>query len=147
MSDSILPPTSRTVDLDVYDAKFRGLAMPLVKKPRGYFQTSGSRDLIRSSIYSILTTRKGERVFVPDFGSDLWRLVFEPMDSVTKKLIQRAVTEDITKWERRVQVTSVKVVSDDNVVSLSVEYRISPSTTVEELTVQFSQNNYQTATE
>ena len=34
---------------------------------------------VNQSIHSIVTTRKGERIFMPEFGSNLRLLVFEPL--------------------------------------------------------------------
>lgn len=142
MTDSAVPLTQRTKTNELVDLRFRGIGTPVVKRPKGYFQTLFTRDLIRSSIYNILTTRKGERVFVPEFGTNLHKLLFEPGDAVTKKLIKQTVTEDVTRWERRVSVSNVRVSTQEYQISVYVEYRILSNDQIETLAVDFSPETF-----
>lgn len=57
---------------------------------------------IFNSIYNILNTRKGERLFLPTFGCDLEDIIFEPIDEDTSLLIYQKVVEAIENWETRV---------------------------------------------
>lgn len=139
---SILPLSRRSQPSDSFDRRFRGLALPITKRPGGYFQASFSRELIKSSIFSILSTRKGERVFLPDFGSSLFDLVFEPNDAVTRKLIKQAVTDDITKWERRVSVTDVTMKSNQHNVSVIVEFQVVNTSTIDSVAISFSSKTF-----
>lgn len=142
MTDPNIPLTQRTRPKDLLDLRFRGLGMPVVKRPRGYFQTLFTRDLVKSSIYNILTTRKGERVCVPDFGTDLYKMLFEPSDAITKKLIKQIVTDDVAKWEPRVSVQNVRVSTDEYSISVYVEYQILSDNQIETLVLSFSPQTF-----
>ena len=141
MSD-YLPLSQRTSPFDAYDKRHTGLSFPLIKKPRGYFQTSYSRAIIRSSIFTILSTRKGERVFLPEFGSSLMSMIFEPNDSLTHRLIKRLVTTDVTRWEPRVGVVDVRLSNDENSVSLFIEYSIVNTSESDYITIVYSPKTY-----
>lgn len=123
---SLITRSNTTRPEDKADTRYRGLPSPLVNSPRGYLQTAYTRRLIRSSIYNILSTRKGERVFLPDFGTSLHSLLFEPMDNITRKIAQNILTEDIQLWEKRVTLLSSEVSSDDerNTMYIKVRYII-----------------------
>ncbi len=42
-----------------------------------------SNEEIRSDLIHLLLTRKGSRYFLPEFGTRLYELIFEPMDGPT----------------------------------------------------------------
>ena len=46
---------------------------------------------IVQAVRNLLLTQKGERPFQPELGSDIYRLLFEPMDYGTAALIQKAI--------------------------------------------------------
>lgn len=71
----------------------------------------GGIDHLRQSITDILRTPKGTRVMRRDYGSNLPRLIDAPInrDTITK-IIAEGVTA-ITKWEPRIRVKKINVVS------------------------------------
>lgn len=117
---------TNTRPLDAFDYRYRGLTVPIIKKARGYFQTSNSRDVIRSDMHLLLTTSVGERVMLPTYGSRLPSLIFEPNDAVTRSLIQQVVAEDLQKWEPRINATNISIsFSDDgHQLSVAIAYNI-----------------------
>lgn len=83
-------------------------------------------DSIRQSIKSILSTSPGERIMLPEFGSSLRKLLFEPMNAFTVRSIEVEVKNAILRWENRVYITSVdvNVFEDQNKYELSVDFLI-----------------------
>ncbi|MGE6982860.1 GPW/gp25 family protein [Kluyvera intermedia] len=69
---------------------------------------SGSAHL-RQSVSDILTTPIGSRVLVRNYGSDLFALVDNPRDDLTRLRIIAATASALTRWETRLQVTKVVV--------------------------------------
>lgn len=69
-------------------------------------------DAIKASIKSILRTSKGEKLFNPTFGADINKLLFELITPFTKVMIDRVISEEIKKWEPRVDINAVTVNSD-----------------------------------
>jgi len=59
---------------------------------------------IHQSITNILTTRGGERLFLPEFGASLEELLFELIDDITTYRIYDLVVRSITFWEPRIFV-------------------------------------------
>jgi len=76
---------------------------------------------VEAGIDNILRTRKGERVMLPEFGSVLANLLFEPLSSTAIKLLTRTVKEDIEKWDDRVYVESVELYMNPDLSSLSIK--------------------------
>ncbi len=91
--------------------------------------TSAEHAHIHESILQILGTRPGERFMLPEFGSRLRDLVFEPNDEVLKGLVRHYVIDAIKRWEKRVVITEVSfddsdVNKDRNLLLVRISYRV-----------------------
>lgn len=64
---------------------------------------------IKQSITNIILTRKGSVPGIPHFGSDIYKLVFEPIDPLTEKLLKNYIFEAIQEFEDRVLVDSITI--------------------------------------
>ncbi|HEE0088816.1 GPW/gp25 family protein [Citrobacter cronae] len=64
---------------------------------------------LRQSVSDILTTPIGSRVLVRDYGSDLFSLVDNPRDDLTRLQIIAASATALARWETRLKVTRVLV--------------------------------------
>ncbi|CAE7405628.1 xkdF [Symbiodinium microadriaticum] len=73
----------------------------------GHFSLKGLAH-VKQSIADILTTPIGSRVMRRDYGSDLFRLIDDPINDVTLIRIYAATAEAIRKWEPRVRVNRVQ---------------------------------------
>ncbi len=68
-------------------------------------------DHLRQSIEDILTTPLGSRRMRPDYGSNLRRFVDLPVNEGWKSAVQAEVARALGRWEPRVQLERVKVIS------------------------------------
>lgn len=68
-------------------------------------------DHLKQSIEDILTTPLGSRRMRPDYGSNLRRFVDLPVNDGWKSAVQAEVARALGRWEPRVQLERVKVVS------------------------------------
>ena len=82
-------------------------------------------EAVRQSIDNILRTRKGERLFLPQFGSSLEDLIFEPMDEMSLVDISRRLKDEIEYWDDRVIVDFVGFEKDEDRGTLSLLVRFS----------------------
>jgi phage baseplate assembly protein W len=64
---------------------------------------------VKQSLKNLLFIRKGEKPFRPEIGSDLQRILFEPMDFLTVDLLRDVITETIEKFEPRVRLEDIEV--------------------------------------
>lgn len=105
----------------------QGLAFPLQVNARGEIAlVSGERD-VEQSIRVILGTRPGERVMRPEFGCRAQELLFEPRTVATEALMKRYVSEALRRWEPRINVQSVSVLTSaeiDGALLVEIYYLI-----------------------
>ncbi|WP_296263936.1 MULTISPECIES: GPW/gp25 family protein [unclassified Pseudomonas] len=66
---------------------------------------------LRQSIEDILTTPLGSRRMRPEYGSTLRRYVDLPVNEGWKSAVQAEVARALGRWEPRLQMERVKVVS------------------------------------
>jgi phage baseplate assembly protein W len=97
------------MDFQSKDYLGRGWSYPVsVEKATGRVNLSEYERDIAEALRIILSTRQGERVMRPDFGSSLHEYVFDPIDFNTATLIQKAAKDAITQWEPRVKDVEVE---------------------------------------
>ena len=82
---------------------------------------------IASSLEVLLTTARGERVMLPQYGCNLEELVFESLDTRMKTLMADKVESAILYHEPRIELERVRL--DDSrelegVVLIEVMYRV-----------------------
>lgn len=81
---------------------------------------------VRQSIWTILSTSRGERVMRPEFGCGLSDLVFSLNNAATAGLAAYEVRHALDLWEPRIETTSVAVTSGGigEFLEIYIEYRI-----------------------
>lgn len=103
-----------------------GLAFPLQLNVQGGLQLSSEAQKVKESIWIILRTSLGERVYRPDFGSRLSELVFEPLNSSTLIQIRMYVLEALEVWEPRIEIDAVETEPDPvrGRVEIKIDYHL-----------------------
>jgi phage baseplate assembly protein W len=76
----------------------------------GDFKRIRNIDVILNSWNNILLTPLGSYIADPDFGSNLYRLIFEPADSGTVEAIKSEVKTRILKYDARGEILGITVV-------------------------------------
>ena len=103
-----------------------GVKLPF-GKPNGLFaQSYTTEEQATSNLKNLLLTRKGERPFQPDFGSDVYSLLFENIDIDLDERISETLSEDIKFWLPYIVIDNidVKTEPDRNFVKIELRFRI-----------------------
>lgn len=86
-----------------------GSPYPITKHPKGFFRTQTGIKQIKSDLLVLLLTNPGERVMLPEFGTPLRELLFEPNDTVSSERAREMIINSINTWEPRVIIESLDV--------------------------------------
>jgi len=80
---------------------------------------------VKQAIMTIINTPKNTRLFVPDFGMDINRYVFEPLDGKAAADLREEVTNSINRYEPRVTVTNVTLseLTETTGYAIEITYR------------------------
>jgi len=81
---------------------------------------------LKQSIRSLLFTTRGERLFQPDIGSDIYRLLFEPVDPITTETLRYSIQLTLENFEPRILVDLIEVIPlyDENSYEISIFFTI-----------------------
>ena len=103
-----------------------GVMLPF-GKPSGLFQLSyTTEEQAVSNLKNLLLTRKGERPFQPNFGSDVYSLLFENINSGLSEILTETLTEDINFWLPYIIIDDIviDVVEDRNYVKIELSFKV-----------------------
>jgi len=117
-----------------------GWKFPLQVTPGGKIAASRYEQRIEESIYLILSTAKGERVMLPEFGCGIHELVFAPNNSTTLSLVTHMVREALVTFEPRIDLIDVNVdVAQEqlNLLLIRVSYRVRATNTMGNMVYPF----------
>lgn len=67
-----------------------------------------TKDALRSNLYLLLLTDKGERYYMPDYGINLKKFFFEQKDENTLQLIQDDFKNTIKKYIPQLTVNNIQ---------------------------------------
>jgi phage baseplate assembly protein W len=92
--------------------KYINIIYPFRDSPKGFFLdlSQSDSDAIKSDLMHLVLTRKGQRLYNPDFGTDLLKFIFEPNDSLTLAGIKTEMTTVIKKYLPKLHIDEISVV-------------------------------------
>lgn len=132
-------------DLKENDRVAIGVTLPFVKGNSGYFaQSYQTIDQTKSNIQNLLLTRKGERIMHPDFGTDLYELLFSQNTEQLEEQIQTAIESAIELWLPYVTIQEIIVAQsnenkDMNAFKLSITFGVDTQPATETVTFNITE--------
>jgi len=110
----------------------KGWKFPFNINRLGKVDISSYETDIKEAIFIILGTVPGERIMQPDFGCGIHEYVFSTMDTLNLRLIENAVVEALTRWEPRIDLVEVKVITDpesEGKLLINLDYKVRTTNT------------------
>ncbi|MEG7772316.1 hypothetical protein U2088_15380, partial [Listeria monocytogenes] len=76
------------------NGKYININYPFKDSKKGFFLDLNDEDnqAIKADLLHLILTRKGQRLYNPDFGTDLIKFIFEPEDGMTLNDIKSEIT-------------------------------------------------------
>lgn len=98
-------------------------------------------ETVKQDLLNHIFTEKGERVMMPDFGTRIPTIVFEPNDEVTLQIIREDLTE-VFKYDPRVELLALDILpfSSNNAIVAIAELRYIEFDVKETLRIEFPNN-------
>ena len=118
--------TLQSVDIPTLRS-FRDLDLNFTNHPiRKDVNTYSNEYAIVNSVKNLIFTQHYERPFQPSLGSNLRRMLFEPIDAITAAQIEREITEVVRNFEPRVSLrrVDVQLYLDQNELNVVIVYDI-----------------------
>jgi len=99
------------------------IQFPFQDDPDGKFLelNNDAKLAIKSDLVHLLLTNKGERLYLPDFGANLRKYIFEPNDEASANAIKNEINEAIKTYIPNLKVTQLTVTpSEESIYAVVV---------------------------
>ena len=128
------------IDTEEFNNYAVGITLPIQRGEDGYFRQSfRTFDQIRSNLKNLLLTKKGERIFQPEFGSGLHDLLFNPATEKFEEDLENTINDAVAKWLPYVIVEDINIdiskeQTDNNQAKVSLKFKQEGDQTLDTLT-------------
>jgi phage baseplate assembly protein W len=117
-------------DLKQNDYKILGIGINTSSNRGGPFSVNFTTiQQARNNLINLVLTKKGERVGQPDFGCDVWKVLFEPIvDGVVDSKIESTIVDAAAQWLPYISIDEIIVDFDDTDIdnhNIEVEIKFS----------------------
>jgi len=102
-------------DLAVNDYKVLGIGINETSNTGGVFATNFTTlTQAKSNLTNLILTKKGERVAQPEFGCDIWKVLFEQIiDGEIDYEVERVISEAVNIWLSYLEINEIIVDYND----------------------------------
>ncbi len=69
---------------------------------------------IQESLWVLFSTQMGERIMLPEYGTQLWQMVFKNINASLMTQLEEMVRQAVLYWEARINVDKIVVQPDAN---------------------------------
>jgi phage baseplate assembly protein W len=85
----------------------------------------GLDEHVHDEIVQLILTANGERLFLPQFGTNVRRLIFDNLDDAVASLTKTTVANALSQWlGHRVHVSRLDVAVDQSTISVDLSYQV-----------------------
>ena len=104
------------VDLTENDYKVLGIGINTTSNSNGIFAVNYTTlTQAKDNLKNLILTRKGERLMQPEFGCDVWKVLFEQMDGNTiETSIESSILDAVSIWLPYLNIDTIVFDYDEN---------------------------------
>ena len=111
-------------EIDRNEDKYVGIRFPLDYSPEGFFyKTKTVLEQSKANLRNLLLTTPGERIFQPNFGSELKFIVFEQGQDIPNR-IEEAIRSATDTFLPYINIINVFTVQEQNQVNVQIEFSV-----------------------
>lgn len=121
-------PTARELYSDFFNSFVENpVSLDLARKT--------NEEAVKQSIKNLILTNKGERLFQPNIGASIRKLLFENMNQQTYTIIKQNITNTLELYEPRCELLDVIVVPREEQHSINIRIVFRTINTIEPTTL------------
>lgn len=85
------------------------------KIKNGLFELNNvTKDALVSNLMLLLMTERGERYYLPEYGVNLRRYIFEPNDGVTQSDIEEEIKNNVKRFIPQLTISQVQIFTNQD---------------------------------
>ena len=104
-----------------------------------------TQDQAVSNFKNLLLTQKGERVMQPNFGTNIYKMLFENNTQDMRSVVKQTLKKDINFWLPYIIINDIKLIPniDQHEISIAIQFQISNIGTNLVINIIASENDLQ----
>lgn len=93
------------------NGKYININYPFKDSKKGFFLdlTEDDNQAIKADLLHLILTRRGQRLYNPDFGTDLLRFIFEPNDALTQEGIKDEIRTVVKRFLPNLKLNDIVI--------------------------------------
>lgn len=104
------------------NGRFININYPFKDSHKGFFLDLNDEDnqAIKADLLHLILTRRGQRLYKPDFGTDLLKFIFEPEDGMTLNGIKEEIVNVVKAYLPQLQIDELSIEESDEDIYAAV---------------------------
>jgi phage baseplate assembly protein W len=134
-------------DLTENDYKVLGIGINTTSNSNGIFSVNYTTlTQAKNNLKNLILTHKGERIMNPEFGCDIWKLLFEPIiEGDIDSKIERTIIDAVSIWLPYLNIDEIIFDYDNNdidnhTIGLDIKFSLTSNPNLGD-SVQINVNN------
>lgn len=124
-------------DLKENDYKVLGISINEASNSNGAFAVNFTTiNQAKSNLKNLILTKKGERLMQPEFGCDIWKILFEPIiEGDIESKIEESILNAVNVWLPYLNIDTILFDYDDNdidtnTIALEIQFSLKSNSSV-----------------
>ncbi len=106
-------------DLVDNEYKVLGIGINQSSDSNGIFSTNFTTlKQAKNNLVNLILTKKGERLMQPEFGCDVWKVLFEPINNIETS-IENSITNAVSIWLPYLNINEIIFDYDENDIDMN----------------------------
>ena len=134
-------------DLTQNNYKVLGIGVNRTSDSNGIFAVNYTTlNQAKDSLKNLILTHKGERIMEPEFGCDIWKLIFEQIDGeLIENKIENVILDAVSIWMPYITINEIifdydDIDIDNNKIFLDIKFSLASNPNLSD-TLQINVNN------
>ena len=94
-------------------------------------------DIAKQDLINHFNIRKGEKLQLPNFGSVIWDMIYEPLNDATIEIIRQDI-QDVIAYDPRIEADNIVVRQYENGLLIELNLLFIPDQAMENLLINFN---------
>ena len=109
--------------------QYINIQYPFTNSKNGFLfeLTDNDNQAIKSDLMHLLLTKKNERFYMPDFGTNLLQYIFEPNDNKSQADLKAEISESVKKYIPNLSIDSLLIENNslsEYSATISIQYTV-----------------------
>ena len=97
------------------NGRYININYPFKDSSKGFFLdlTEQDNQAIKADLLHLILTRRGQRLYNPDFGTDLIRFIFEPNDALTEDGVKDEIRTVVKRFLPKLKLDEIIIAASE----------------------------------